>query len=252
MPAKLYVVHGSHPCACVEKALQLKGVPYRTVELPPPLHAPIQRVLFGRRTVPGIRFEDGEKQTGSRAILRRLEELVPVPPLRPAEPGARATVEDAEAWGDEILQPVARRVLWPAIKRNPGALPSYSQGSKLPLPDPVIKLNAPVIARAEIRLNDATEEALRADLAALPGHLDRIDAYIADGVMGGEEPNVADLQIASTLRLLMTLDDLRPLIEGRPAGALALRLFPDWNGHMPAGTLPAEWLPAPAPAPASA
>ena len=57
-------------------------------------------------------------------------------------------------------------------------------------------------------------------------------------MIGGETPNAADLQIASTLRLMMTLEDLRALIEPRPAAELALRLFPQADGHMPAGSLP--------------
>src|SRR3954465_2846475 len=43
----LYVGHGSHPCAAVERALELKGVDFRVVELPPPLHALLQQVRFG-------------------------------------------------------------------------------------------------------------------------------------------------------------------------------------------------------------
>ena len=35
----------------------------------------------------------------------------------------------------------------------------------------------------------------RADIAALPGQLDRVDGWIADGLIGGDEPNAADLQI---------------------------------------------------------
>src|SRR5829696_7819919 len=66
MPARLFVVHGSHPCAAVERALQLKGVPYTAFEWPPPLHAVGMRLLFGPRTVPAIRFEDGEKVSGTR------------------------------------------------------------------------------------------------------------------------------------------------------------------------------------------
>jgi len=31
MPAKLYVVHGSHPCATVQRALDMKAVPYDVV-----------------------------------------------------------------------------------------------------------------------------------------------------------------------------------------------------------------------------
>ena len=44
--------------------------------------------------------------------------------------------------------------------------------------------------------------------------------------------------------LLLTIEDLRPLIEGRPAGQLAVRLFPDHPGSVPAGAFPADWLPA--------
>jgi glutathione S-transferase len=238
MEARLYVVHGSHPCATVAKALEIKAVPYRTVELPPPMHAAIQRMRFGSRTVPALRL-DVEKVSGSRAILRRLEELQPDPPLFPADPEARAKVEEAERWGEETFQPIARRLLWPAIKRNPGALASYSEHSKLPLPAPVIRLGAPMISRVEMRLNAATPEAERADVAALPGHLDRIDGWIGEGVIGGEKPNAADLQITSTLRLMMTMEDLRELIEPRPAAELALRLFPQADGHMPAGALAA-------------
>ena len=56
--------------------------------------------------------------------------------------------------------------------------------------------------------------------------------------MGAEPPNAADLQIATSVALLMTLDDLKPFIEGRPAGELARRLVPDFPGRTPAG-LPA-------------
>lgn len=235
MPARLYVVHGSHPCATVEKALQLKGVAYTKVELPPPSHALVMRGLFGRRTVPGIRFEDGEKVSGSRAILDRLEERVPEPALLPATSPAR--VLEAERWGDEVLQPIARRILWPTLKAHPEAAPSYSEGGKLKLPAAVLRASMPVIARAEIRLNRATDAAVAADLEALPGYLDQIDAWIADGTLGAEPtPNRADLQIGATLALLMTMEDLRAVIGPRPAGALADRLFTA-HGHLPAGAL---------------
>ena len=62
MSVSLTVVHGSHPCVTVELALQQKGIPYKTVELPPPLHAAIQRVRTGKRTVPSMTL-DGEKVT---------------------------------------------------------------------------------------------------------------------------------------------------------------------------------------------
>jgi glutathione S-transferase len=254
MRTRLFVVHGSHPCRTVQRALELKGVPFSLVELPPLAHAAIQRALFGARTVPGIRFADGEKLSGSRRIVARLEEMVPEPALLPAEPAARQRVLEAERWGDEVLQPIARRVLWPALKARPSAAPSYTEGGKIALPAAVQRAAIPLIARGEIALNKASDAALADDLRALPGHLDRIDAWIADGTLSAPPvegtPNRADLQIAPTLALLMTLEDLRPAIAPRPAGQLAAALFGDWAGSVPAGTLPAGALPAPA-APAS-
>lgn len=243
MDLRLYVVNGSHPCATVERALEMKGLAYKRVELPPPAHALIQRALFGGRTVPGLKLGASEKVQGSRAILRRPEELEPSPALLPADAAARARVEEAEAWGDDVLQPIGRRVLWTAMGRNPRAMPSFLEGSKLPLPPAAGVASAPLIVGIEKRLNAAREDAVRADLAALPGHFDRIDAWIADGVLGGEAPNAADLQIAPSIRLLSTLGDVRPLLEGRPTDTWARGLFPRWAGDIPAGALPPEWLP---------
>src|SRR4051812_45968770 len=221
MAAKLYIIHGSHPCAAVERALTLKGIEYKRIEYPPPLHAPLQRLRFGARTVPSIRFDDGEKLSGSRPIMRRIEELAREPPLFPADPALRARVEEAERWGEEVFQPIVRRLLWPAFARNPRAMAGYQEGQRSPaLPESVLVAMAPVVTRIERRLNDATDDAARADLEALPGHLDRIDAWIAEGVLGRDAANAADLQIATTLRLMLTLEDIQPLIEGRPSEQL--------------------------------
>lgn len=240
MAHKLYVVHGSHPCDTVAKALELKGIPFKRIEMTPPAHAPIMRVLFGQRTVPAIKFEDGEKLQGSRAILERLDRMVPEPRLAGDE-----RVAEAERWGDEVLQPIARRVLWPAFAREPRAMAGFQEGQKLPkLPTPAILVAAPVITRIERRLNGATDEATRRDLQELPGHLDRIDAWIAGGVLGGERPNAADLQIAPSLRLLWAVADLRPMIAGRPSAELAHRWFDPLPAEIPAGTLPADWIQA--------
>ena len=244
MPARLFVVHGSHPCVTVERALEIKGLAYTKVELPPAAHVLVQRAMFGGRTVPGIRFEDGERVQGSRAILARLEQLAPEPALLPADPAARARVLEAERWGDEVLQPIARRILWATMKDNAASAPSYTAGGQLPLPAPLLEAMIPFVAKIEIRLNAATDGARAADLRALPGYLDRIDAWIADGTLGATPtPNRADLQIAPTLGLLMTMADLRAIIGPRPAGQLAdsVKRFP---GSMPVGAIPAAELPS--------
>lgn len=242
MNARLYVVNGSHPCATVERALQLKQIPYKITEFPPPMHSAIMRARFGTRTVPLLKL-DGEKISGSRAILARLDALVPEPALYPSDPDLRAKVLEAERWGDEDLQGLTRRILWPTFKANPAAMATYSTGSKLPaIPVPVLKVIAPVATRIEMKLNDATPDTYGPDVRSVPAACDKIDAWIAEGVLGGETPNAADLQIATSVRLLMTLNDLRPAIEARPAGQLALRLFPDFPGDTPAGSIPAELL----------
>ena len=237
--AKLYVVPASHPCATVMKALELKGVPYKRVDLVPVFHVAAQRLRFGGRTVPGIVFPDGKKVQGSRTILRELERRQPEPSLY--EPGT----EEAEAWGDEVLQPLVRRVLWQALSKDTRAQDSFLAGAKLvpPTPRPVARLSGGAVAWAERRLNRSNPDAVRADLEALPGHLDRIDAWIADGVLGGHRPNAADLQIGASLALLQALGDIRPLIEGRPCARLTGYLAPV-TGSAPAGVLPPEWLPA--------
>ena len=112
---------------------------------------------------------------------------------------------EAERWGDEVLQPLVRRLCWGALKHNPRAIPSYQEASQLPqLPGPVVRLAAPGVIAVARRMHHASDDAVRADLRALPGHLDRVDGWIADGVLGSDpdQPNAADLQIGSSLRLL--------------------------------------------------
>ena len=105
-----------------------------------------------------------------------------------------------------------------------------------------IKTGGPLVALA-CRFNEATDDNARAALAALPDLLDRVDAYIADGTLDGEAPNAADFQIATSIGLALTLDDLKPLIETRPAANLAERFIPDYPGHTPP-VFPPAWLPA--------
>ena len=243
MRLRLFVVHGSHPCAAVMKGLDLKGLSYRVVEWPPPMQAPLQRLIFGARTVPGLQIADNgssERISGSRPIMHRLDELAPEPALYPLEHDQRARVEEADRWGDEVFQPVGRELIWAGMRRCPEALASYGDHSRLPLPTPAVRLMAPAIAAAAGRLNRTNSEVARRDLQDLPAQLDRVDGFIAEGTIGDpEHPNAGDLQILSTVRLLLTLADVRPLLDGRPAAEAARRVFPDWDGDMPAGALPA-------------
>jgi glutathione S-transferase len=239
--AKLYVIPSSHPSRTARLMLELKGIDYKRVDLMPVISKGALRALgFPGVTVPALKI-DGERIQGSREIARALDRMVPEPPLLPSAPEARAKVEEAEQWGDAALQGVARRVVWNTLRRDRSPLRSYSAGARLGIPIGLaIKTAAPIVALSA-RFNQATDDRVREDVAALPGMLDRIDGWIADGVLGTDPPNAADLQIATSVALLMTLDDLRPAIASRPAGQLAERIDPDFPGRAPA-ILPAAWL----------
>src|SRR3954447_24121550 len=239
---RLYAVPASHPSAAVERALVLKGAEYERIDLITAVHKPIQRARFGGWSVPSAVFEDGTKVLGSRRIMRALDERLPQPPLYPAPEDERAHVERAEQWGEEVLQPLARRITWAALKREPRAMRSYLQGAKLPLPEGMAMLGAPLVLRTSLRVNGASDENVRADLMHLDSHLDRADDWIGDGVLGGEQENAADLQIGASIRLLQTFADLAPRLDARPVGALARRWFPASPGACPALALPPPWL----------
>ena len=241
MEATLYVIPGSHPAMAARLMLELKGVEYKRVDLMPVISkAALKALRFDGITVPALKI-DGRKIQGSLQIARELDRLRPEPPLFPGDPERRAAVEAAERWGDEVLQPIARRILWNGVKRNRASIGTYAEGARMGVPIGLaVKTAAPLIA-ASVRFNHASDENVRADLAALPGALARIDDWIADGVLGGETPNAADFQIAPSLRLLMSVDDVRPAIASRPAGELATRVVPEFPGSVPA-VFPAAWV----------
>jgi glutathione S-transferase len=237
----LYSIPGSHPCETVEAALGFKGLSYDRVDLLPGASQFQQLLRFGRRTVPGL-VVDGYKVSGSLLILRTLEGIKPDPPLYPADPAQRETVEEAERWGDEQLQEAARWLSVYSLTQRPDAAKSFLANSNLPdLPDAVAAQLTKSVFWTELRVLGPGADGAETWLRELPRLLDRVDELIAAGTIGGEQPNAADLQIGASIALMAKLEDLRAAIEPRPAGELARRLF-SFPGSVPAGALPAEWL----------
>lgn len=235
----LHALPPSHPCMTAEAALKFKGLAYERVDFQPGAHVEEMVKLYGEgnTTVPGLMVA-GDPVHGSRAILDRLEQIAPEPPLFP-DANADA-VREAERWGDEELQDLGRRLPWGAMHFRPEAMGTFGGTGQL---DPAGTDFAMQYAHQSWKYHGITAVRLADDLAALPAKLDHVEALAAEGVIGGDQPTAADLQIGATLRVLLCVGDLRPLIEGRSGEAIARRWFPDYQGEVPAGAFPAGWVP---------
>jgi glutathione S-transferase len=230
--------------------LEHKGIPYRRVDLPAALHpvalwllgfpgneAPFRRIddrphrvlaLADRMgTVPTLRAGEHWVAT-NRAIARFLDSVQPDPPLFPAEPDRRLAVEEAERWGDEVFQMAARRLVLAASLGGLDGLVNRAENGRLGAlisRHASVRLGvARVVARFAFAVNARSEPGL---LAALPGMLDRIDAWIEDGVLNGEALNAADFMIVTSLALLCYRPDVRPELERRPLIRLIDRVLPE-------------------------
>jgi glutathione S-transferase len=234
--ATLYFVALSHPAHAARLMLEHKRVEHRLVRLLPGSQPVVVKAAgFRGHTVPALKLA-GERIQGSREISRALEERFPEPALFGPD---RAAVEAAEAWGEAELQPVPRRIFRWGATRDTALRRWVAADAGIPLPAVsqfALKLPAALLTRDV----GATEATSRADVAALPALLDRVDTLIADGVIGGEQRNAADFQIGTSVRVLLGMADLAPLIEDRPAGAHARSILPDYPSVPP--YLPREWL----------
>jgi glutathione S-transferase len=227
MDVRIYLIPGSHPCRTGLLMLEHKGIPHRRVMFKPGFHASAVRMLgFPGQTVPAVKI-DGERIQGTRQIARRLDELKPEPRLFPADEALRARVEEAEAFGEEVLQPAARRLVAAAGRRDLGNLRDHARSGRLGLLVNPSDRSRRMTFRVLKRRVEATDERDREHRAELPSWLDRIDGWIEEGVLNGRELNAADLQIATSLALIDYVLELRPLLASRPAAALVDRVLPD-------------------------
>ena len=239
--ATLYSLKVSHPARAAKLMLEVKGIDHRVVNLPPGLHpAGVRLARFRRGTVPALAL-DGRRVQGSLGISRFLDSVQPDPPLFPADPEERGRVEHAEAWGEQTLQNVPRRLFRWGLAHHAYLRSWLAEQAGIPAPAFAGRTGGPN-ARWFARRSNANEQTVRADLELLPSLLERVDELIAEGTIGGE-PNAADCQIGSSVRIIMEFEDLKALLPvGRPAADHALHLFPDFPGPVPA-FLPAEWVP---------
>ena len=242
MGIKLYGSLPSPPSHSARLMLERKGLDHKVIWLLPGLWPALLRTRgFRGGTVPAMKV-DGRRIQGSTVISRELEEIKAEPPLFPSDSEKRIAVEEAERWGDEVLQDVPRRIVrWMSVHR-PETKVMIARDVGIPFPRFAAWINAPAAKHLANKV-DSDGEIQRA-IAQVPEVLDHVDQLIADGVIGGDEPNAADFQIATSVRALLNVADLDPVTKERPAADLAMRYVPEFGTDLPAGLLPAEWLTA--------
>lgn len=244
MKLKIYRVPASHPCQAVIRAAELKGVDHKVVDLMPLTQPLVATLAFGSRTVPAMKIYGGpsgtEKVQTTTKCLRAIESLVPDPPLYPAAADELERVLAAETFGVGEFQDVTRRIVWVALRNSPAAL--FSFDTAIPIPDALLKPFARPTIWGERLLNSASLKNVRKDVEGLPEWIDQIDRFIADGAIGGAQANAGDLTIFSSIWLLRSLADLRPMLDARPTGRKAKELFGEAPGEVPEGSFDAAWL----------
>ena len=227
--ARLYTIRLSHPALAVAGMLRQQGIAYREVMLPGGLHpAVLLAAGFRGLTVPALRLADGTRVQGSSEIAVALDRLAPERELFPADAEARARVAEAERWGEQVLQPIPRRLIRRGLRDHLRQRQWFAEvASPFPAPRLTGVALTPLVPLF-VRQAGATREQVARDLRDLPGLLDHVDALLAEGTIGGERLNAADWQIGTTVRMLLAFEDVAPLVAGRPAEAHALRVLPDY------------------------
>jgi glutathione S-transferase len=222
--ATLYAIPGSHAARTGELMVSYKGIDYRRVNLVPGFHRVFVRLRgFPGDRVPAVRFGDGRRAQGTRPLARALDEIVPEPLLVPGDP----RVEEAERWGDEVLQQWARRMAVEAGTRDPDSLDGRGADGRLgPLLTPRTPARRTMARMVKLAFR-MTKKQLADDQTRVGEVLDRVDALIADGVLNGEQLNCADFQIATSLALVDYRLDVRAELRSRPAAGLMDRVLPE-------------------------
>ncbi len=251
MKAKLYGMKHSHAVLTARMTLERCGVEHDVVDIVPGLHAPVVRAAgFPRWTVPALMI-DGRHLQGTLMISRELDRLFPEAGLYPDDAEARRSVEDAERWGHDELQELARRVFrWAGAHSNAVRAWMAREVVGLPAPAAFGMAFTPVMVLFSRGISGADDATVRAELARLPALLDRVDALLEAGTIGATPPNAADLQILCSVRLLLAHEDLRPRLDPWRCARAALALLPDFPRSGPealppvSAAVPAARLPA--------
>ncbi|SFP68789.1 glutathione S-transferase [Variovorax sp. OK605] len=178
---KLY--HGwlSSASRRVRLCLAEKGLPYESIPIDmgrQEHHSPAYLAMNPNGVVPALRLDDGHSLYESSTICEYLDDLHPLPSLRPADAYERAVMRNFVRWTDEKSLPHLLVLNW-SIALQPGA----SQWSDAQLQDKLSRI--PTAERREAWLRIArqpyTAEEKAAALDKLLALLDKMEAMLEGG-----------------------------------------------------------------------
>ncbi|MEE4299014.1 MAG: glutathione S-transferase family protein [Pseudomonadales bacterium] len=213
----LYQFDISPFCDKVRRALWLKRLDFRIVEVPP------SEAARGRwkEISPTGKFpvleHDGRRLFDSTDIVHYLDECFPAPRLVPSDPAQRARVHVLEDWADEALYfyEMTMRLTWP---ENAARWVPILLASEKPL---VRRLFSPLLPRAIRRVTDAQGIGRKArdDIERELGrHLDAIVAWLGDGDwLEGETLTLADIAVFVQLYCIQGAITGDEAVAARPA-----------------------------------
>jgi glutathione S-transferase len=191
-------VFGSRLSPFVEKVvrgLQLKGLGFELVE--PKAPGDLRRWNPQTGKMPVVDF-DGEKIFDSTFILRRLDALVPKPPLLADDPVAAANQRQLEDWADESLYWYVMAFSWTpknagtTANRNLSMVPALLR----PLIAPIMRRQMSGMVKAQ-GMGRLPEETLGREFGA---RLDDLLRMLGDKpYFYDERPSVADLAVFGQL-----------------------------------------------------
>jgi glutathione S-transferase len=205
--------------------LEHKGMGWRERVLIPGVQTMTMRLRgFPGRTVPAIRL-DGERVQTNRKIARFLDGIRPDPRLVPE--GREPEMVEAERFVDGLLQPLARRLVLAAGRRDLAELANHADSGRLGALLAPSRWRRRIVTRGAHRYFGIDDLVESLDLAVLPAVLDHADSLVSGGTLNGTEPNAADFQAAPCLALIDYRVDVRDLVESRPSWDTVERLLPE-------------------------
>ena len=216
----------------VARALEMKRIPFSLVEPASPADFKKWSPQTGKMPVLDV---DGDRTFDSTLIVRRIDELVPDPPLFSPDPKVAARQRFLEDWSDESLYWYVMALRWTDVNFNASATQIVDT---LPVPGLLKPLLRMYVGR-QIGSQATAQGLVRMPLDVVLDELDRrfdeLVVWLDDSpFFFADRPSVADLSVYGQLQALRSgpTPQGAALIDAKPALCA-------WEGRLVQATSPA-------------